>query len=178
MTIAIDSDGRQRMWTDNAWQVRHAAALAAHIGSWLRDEEAGCTAESSRMCLSMRRLAAPLARRAPRSASEGTRCARRATTRDPPDQHSSLVTQTDTPPGRSFPGRSHLAGAKRHDQCILRVDHARGSAPDPGARRGSTPIRQTQPPPLTRRPRHRFDETRAGRPRPPSLTLTPWRMRT
>jgi hypothetical protein len=43
---------------------------------------------------------------------------------------------------------------------------------------GSTPIRQTQPPPLTWWPRHRFDETRAGRPRIPSLTVTPWRMTT
>ena len=43
VTIITDSDGRQRTSTDDACQVRHAAALAAHIGTWLRDEEANAS---------------------------------------------------------------------------------------------------------------------------------------
>jgi len=39
-TIATDSGGRQRTLTDGRSQVRRAAALAARICCWLRDEEA------------------------------------------------------------------------------------------------------------------------------------------
>jgi hypothetical protein len=44
VTIATDSGGRQRTPTDGRSQTTRAATLAAHAATWLRDEQAACTA--------------------------------------------------------------------------------------------------------------------------------------
>lgn len=46
MTIATGSGGRQLMQTDDACQVKHAAAPADRAVTWLKDEEAPSEAVS------------------------------------------------------------------------------------------------------------------------------------
>jgi hypothetical protein len=51
VTIAADNGGQQRTAADDLVQVRHSKVLSKEAASWLRDEEATCTAESGRKCL-------------------------------------------------------------------------------------------------------------------------------
>ena len=46
VTITTDSSGRQRTPTDDASQVGQGTALAVHVASWLRDEEANASGEN------------------------------------------------------------------------------------------------------------------------------------
>ena len=93
-------------------------ALATRIARWLRGEEATCTAESGRWCLS-RRLAAPLARRQRRALPLG-RPARRTPARPQRLTRSAWLTRHASrisTPSRSSLGPSQIAEARRPSQC-------------------------------------------------------------